>query len=188
MFNNKRIFIVSCSLFFTLTKPVCAGPFFTEKSQDSIKIYIGQSIGTLSMHEIFAPGLWDFERMTFASVEYSQPGTFFRLPMRQTFSLSHNFDYADSSHKSFSMIGVSWDAALLTWNNLYFGMGIGPYYRDARDSRVASRLVFGEKMFFGYRWSEKIATELSYNHFSNGDFAAPNLGFNFLGIATIINF
>ena len=186
MFRKKIITFILSILFWS---PAFGNAFFDKGCQDAVALYIGQSIGILSMPEVFTPHKWEFERMTMVGFQYSQPGTFFRLPMRQNLNIVNNIDYSrNPSGKSFVMAGISWDAAIVDWRGFYFGLGIGPYYRDLKDSRVGSRMMFGEKIFMGYKIEKNTALEFFFQHFSNGDFAEPNLGFNYIGLAGVFNF
>ena len=162
---------------------VNANPMFGENDDNSISMYIGHGTGSGTLLKLIQPGLWDFNKMTFAMVQYSQPTTFFRLPARQSLHVIQNFSYEEDKSLSFAGVGVSIDAALFTWNGFYLGFGLGPYMRDSLDNWVSSRLVFGEKFFVGKNLSDRWRAELFTIHFSNGNFTNTNAGFNFTGFS-----
>ena len=99
-----------------------------------------------------------------------------------------NFAYESCHGLSFFGIGASWDISLIDYRGFYFGVGIGPYYRDHWDRWVSSRFVFGGKVFIGKNIGEHWRGELYTLHFSNGDLTDRNIGFNFVGIGVNYGF
>ena len=117
-------------------------------------------------------------------LHYSQPIQFFRLDARQNLHLGYIFSESDPWYFG----GMSFDAALLSWNKFYIGAGIGAYIRNASTQRLDSRFTFGEKVFIGYQITKKFSTELFVQHYSNGDLTDKNLGYNFAGLSFNMNF
>ncbi|MBE6457098.1 MAG: acyloxyacyl hydrolase [Alphaproteobacteria bacterium] len=165
-----------------------ANPMFENGTRNSIGVYIGQSTGHGDLGHLVWPWDWEFNPMTIAMVQYSQPINFLRLPGRINVHLLQNFAYRHNDGASFGAIGISWDLALASICGWYFGVGIGPYMRDSGDKYVESRLVFGERVFIGKNIGERIRAEFFTQHFSNGDFTNLNRGFNFLGLGINYSF
>lgn len=163
-------------------------PMFAPNAQNAIALYGAQGTGPGTLFKLVDPFLWEFEPMTMAMLQYSQPMTFFRLPARMNFNLVQNVAYGDDHELAFFAIGVSWDVVLVHWRGLYIGLGVGPYMRDSRDDYVNSRLVFGERFFIGKNIGDAWRIELFTQHFSNGDFTDINRGFNFFGLAVSYSF
>jgi hypothetical protein len=86
------------------------------------------------------------------------------------------------------IIGLSWDAAVLTWRGFYAGAGLGLSIKGNKDVRQDSRVVFGTKVFLGYRLSEKVSAEFFTMHYSNGDLTPVNQSYNFSGASILYNF
>ena len=163
-------------------------PMFGPGNKNGIAIYAAQGTGPGTLFKMVDPFLWEFEPMTFAMLQYSQPIDIFRLPSRMNFNVMQNFRYGHDRGLSFFAVGVSWDVALVNWRGFYIGLGLGPYMRDSRDRYVASRLVFGERVFIGKNLGNDWHLEIFTQHFSNGDFTDINRGFNFTGLAISYNF
>ena len=159
-----------------------ANPLFDDATRNSIAIYIGQSTGQGDLGHLVWPWDWEFNPMTLAMFQYSQPVNILRMPARINIHALQNFGYRSADGTSFGAVGVSWDIALLSWCGWYIGAGLGPYMRDSGDKYVESRLVFGERVFIGKNISNNIRAELFTLHFSNGDFTEINRGFNFVGL------
>ncbi len=149
---------------------------------------MAQSTGHGDLGHLALPWEWKINPMTLIMMQYSQPIQIFRLPSRINFNLVQNFAYGANDGNSFGAIGISWDIVLAQICGWYFGIGAGPYMRDSGDEYVASRLVFGERVFIGKNLSNRIRAELFTQHFSNGDFTKTNHGFNFLGMAINYSF
>jgi len=147
-------------------------PMFGINHEDSFAIYAGQSIR--------GDGI---DSSTMLMLQYSQPATFLRLPVRTNVQVLQNIDYGSDSNLSFTALGISWDASFFDWQGIYVGAGIGPYIRSTTDDRVDSRFVFGEKVFIGANLSDRWRAEIFAMHFSNGDLTPVNLGFNFAGLS-----
>ena len=163
-------------------------PMFAPNTRNSIGIYGAQSTGPGDLGHLVAPWEWRFLPMTTIMLQYSQPIQILRLPSRVNIHALQNLSYHGQSGTSFAAIGISWDILLMAYHGFYLGVGIGPYMRDSSDDYVASRLVFGERVFIGKNITPKFRTEFFTLHFSNGDFTEPNHGFNFAGIGFNFSF
>lgn len=163
-------------------------PMFGNDDKNAIAIYAAQGTGAGTLFKLVDPFLWDFEPMTMAMLQYSQPISIFRLPARMNLNIVQNFGYGDDHGLSFFAVGVTWDVVLAYWRGFYIGVGLGPYMRDSRDRYVNSRLVFGERVFLGKNIGDAWRIELFTQHFSNGDFTETNRGFNFTGLAVSYSF
>lgn len=181
----KKIYL---ALLLFLHTTIFANPMFDTYNQNSVGIYIAQSTGHGDLGHLVLPWEWDINPMTMVMLQYSQPIPIFRLPARINFNLIQNFAYKNDDGKSFGAIGVSWDVVLAQYCGWYFGIGIGPYMRDSGDDFVASRLVFGERVFLGKNLNNRTRAELFSQHFSNADFTEINRGFNFIGLALNYSF
>lgn len=163
-------------------------PMFGDGDQNSFTLNIAQSTGHHNIRKLIWPFDWDIYSQTLIMATYAQPIEIFRLPSRMNLSIVQNIAYEDSKGLSFIGAGVSWDIALLQYRGFYFGVGIGPYYRDNHDRWVSSRLFFGEKVFIGKNITDHWRGELFTIHFSNGDFTETNSGFNFVGLGVNYSF
>lgn len=185
---KKAIIPFVLSLVMPLAATAADNPMFAKGTENSIAIYVAQGTGDGTLFKLIQPGLWDFEPMTVFMVQYSQPITIFRLPGRQNLHFVGNHGYSSDHDLSFVAAGISWDVSLFDWNGFYIGFGLGPYMRDAKDHRVDSRLVFGEKFFIGKNINDKWRAEIFTLHFSNGNFTEVNDGFNYAGLAVSYSF
>ncbi len=181
----KRI----CVLFFILAPLTAnANPMFADGGRNSIGIFLAQSTGQGDLGHLVFPWDWRVGPMTMLMAQYSQPISILRLPARINVDLLQNVAYHSAGGTSFAALGVSWDVVLFEWCGWYMGVGIGPYMRDSGDRYVASRLVFGERVFIGKDIGPRVRAELFSQHFSNGDFTDVNRGFNFLGLGVNFSF
>ena len=163
-------------------------PMFGAGDINSLGLYVSQGVGPGNMIRMIYPPKWDFSPMTNILAQYSQPVEILRLPSRINVSAVQNFGYSAHGGLTFSAVGLSWDIAFLSWRGFYIGAGAGPYMRNRADRYVGSRLVAGEKFFIGKNIGKDFRTEIYTLHFSNGDLAEPNRGFNFAGLAGIYSF
>lgn len=165
-----------------------ANPMFAPNTRNSIGIYAAQSTGHGDLGHLVWPWDWEFNPMTVAMIQYSQPIQFLRLPGRVNVHALQNFAYRHNDGTSFGAVGISWDVVFASICGWYVGAGLGPYMRDSGDKYVESRLVFGERVFIGKNISDHVRAEIFTLHFSNGDFTEMNRGFNFLGVGVNYSF
>lgn len=207
-FYNQKILMLSDNLvkYTVMTKKIISfiflamfsvvgyageNPIFGDaQNQVSFKFSIGT--GGSSMYHLIGIN-WHMEPFSFFSVEYSQPTTFFRLPARQSIELGTTYgfrkkDGEDWTDYSWPIIGASIDPVLFWTDRLYAGFGLGPYIKWQVDSRQDSRFVFGTKVFFGYRATNRMGIELFTKHFSNGNLTPINAAYNFFGLDVNVNF
>lgn len=180
-----------CTLVMILVfTPVFAttNPMFDDGDENSMMLYIGQSTGNHNLVKLIWPFAWDIYPQTLIMASYAQPTEFFRLPARMNISFVQNIAYESSHGLTFVGVGLSWDVALFEWRGFYFGVGLGPYYRDNQDRWVSSRFMFGEKVFLGKNFYNHWRGEIFTQHFSNGDITDINTGFNFAGIGINYSF
>jgi hypothetical protein len=155
---------------------------------NAFSIFVGHGTGMGPMSKIVNPTAWKSVPMDLVMLGYSQPITIFRLPARMNLNFMQNFAYGSEYDLDFMGVGITWDVALLSWRGFYIGGGIGPFCRDNIDRWVGSRVLFNERFFIGKNIGDSFRAELFTAHFSNGDFAAPNRGFNFAGLALNYSF
>lgn len=167
-------------------------PFF-RGAKNQIGIYGAFGTGGSSLKNLVLPTEWEFVPFGMATMEYSQPATFFRMPARANLHAGWTFgwgrkDGEDWRDYTWPMIGLSWDVALLTWRGIYAGAGLGAFIKWRTDARQDSRFVFGTKTFVGYRLSRALSAEVFTQHFSNGNLTPVNGAYNFAGISILVNF
>ena len=182
---NKKIFIFFTSMSLGIAN---ANPLFSPGTENSIGIFFGQGTGDGNMWHLVNPLVMNISPMTMFGIQYSQPTTILRLPARINVELLQNIAYHSSSGASFGAVGMSWDVALFSWCGFYIGVGLGEYLRDSGDQYVTSRLVFGERIFFGGQITDRLRAEIFTQHFSNGDFTETNHGLNFIGTSIRYSF
>lgn len=128
-----------------------------------------------------------------ATIQYSQPTTFFKIPARRSINVSETlglyskrgWDWQDYS----VLIGyISEDIALFRYHDLYAGMGAGVGLQAHQNDRIGSKLIFQFKVTFGYNLNEKWATELFIQHFSNANTAEENNSYAFYGLGFTYNY
>ena len=174
---------------FMVTPSVAAtNLMFGQNDENLLSLNIAQSTGSHNIRKLIWPLDWDMYPQTLIMLSYAQPASIFRLPGRVNLHFMQNIAYESSKGLSFIGTGISWDVSLIQGKSIYFGVGIGPYYRDNHDRWVSSRLFFGEKVFIGTRISNHWRGELFTIHFSNGDFTDINTGFNFVGLSANYSF
>lgn len=181
----KRIYAL---FFMATTFSATANPMFSDSTRNSVGIYLAQGTGQGDLGHLVFPWDWRVGPMTMLMAKYSQPTSFLRLPARINIDILQNVAYNSADGTSFAALGVSWDVVLFEMCGWYAGVGIGPYMRDSGDKYVASRLVFGERVFIGKDIGSRMRAELFSQHFSNGDFTDVNRGFNFLGLGVNYSF
>ena len=185
--NMKRILATLVSIF-PIVAMATESPMFGANDINSISVGVATGTGSGSLLHLVYPGDWDFVPMNMIIANYAQPMTIFRMPARMNATFVQNTAYHSAHGLSFFGVGLSWDIAPFEWYGFYIGAGLGPYYRNNRDRWVSSRLVFGEKLFIGYKIAEHMRAEFFTLHFSNGDFTETNLGFNFTGVSVVYSF
>ena len=163
-------------------------PMFGDGHENAVMLNIAQSTGSHNIRKLIWPPDWTIYPQTLIMLTYAQPMEIMRLPARINISLVQNIAYESSNGLSFIGTGVSWDISLVDWRGFYFGVGIGPYYRDNHDRWVSSRLISGEKVFLGKNISDNWRGEFFTIHFSNGDLTDINTGFNFVGLGINYSF
>ena len=128
-----------------------------------------------------------------ATVQYSQPDTFFRIPARRSINLSQTVGLEkkgkwDWKDYSVPIIYVTEDIAIFKYERIYMGVGAGAGLQAKENDRLGSKLLFQFKITFGYNFNEKWGTELFIQHFSNANTAEENNSYAFYGLGLTYNF
>jgi hypothetical protein len=162
--------------------------FFSEYG-NQISLSAGHSAGAGSVLKLVPFNNWRSEPLEFASFQYSQPFEFFRLPARQNIHASFFWSHGSGTDgRTAPALGISWDAAALSWRGFYMGAGLGGFIKPNYKGRQDSLFMFGEKIFAGYRFSEKWSAEIYVQHFDNGGLTPENGGYTFYGLSALLNF
>lgn len=174
--------------------PAAAGrenPFFGGY-ENQAGLYVGASTGGGNIWKIFPMNDWDAEPFAQTSLQYSQPFEFFRLPARQNIHAAMMWGWRSGGQNMGGYTdpvgGISWDVALLRWRGVYLGAGLGGYIKPKYHGRQDSLFMFGEKLFLGYRISERWSAEAFTQHFDDGGLTCVDGGYNFVGLAVLVNF
>lgn len=174
--NFMKYKLLFLGLFIAVTPSVFAyeiNPMFGDFN-NQIGIYGGYAVGATAPERFNGYGL----------VQYSQPMSIFRLPGRRNIHAG----YVNSRSDPWYMAGGSLDVALVSSNRTWFGVGVGVNYRNTDTAGMNSRLIFGERVFIGYRLADNFNLEIYAQHYSNGDLSEKNKGYNFIGFAGFVNF
>jgi len=164
-------------------------PFFFGDTQNQMGVQLGQSAGPGAILTIIPGNGWDLEPFQVIALQYSQPTEFFRLPARLNlhagFFVAWN-NMADDYNDPFA--GASLDVAFFQWDDFYLGAGLGGYIKPTYDGRMDSLLMFGTKIFLGYRFADLWSVEIYSQHMDNAGLMAVNGGYNFFGLQVLRNF
>ena len=128
-----------------------------------------------------------------ATIQYSQPTTFFRVPARRSVNISetlgldrkYGWNWPDYT---IPMIYFTEDIALFRYERIYAGLGAGAGLQAKQNERIGSKLLFEFKLTFGYNLNDKWATELFIQHFSNANTADENNSYAFYGLGITYNY
>lgn len=128
-----------------------------------------------------------------ATIQYSQPTTFFRIPARRSLNISgtiglyekYGWEWQDYS---IPMIYATEDIALFRYKRVYAGMGAGAGLQAKENERLGAKLIFEFKVTFGYNFNEQWAAELFIQHFSNANTADENNSYAFYGLGFTYNY
>lgn len=128
-----------------------------------------------------------------ATIQYSQPTTFFRVPARRSVNISETLGLGSKygwewSNYTIPMIYFTEDIALFRYNRIYAGIGAGAGLQAKQNSRIGSKLIFQFKMTFGYNFNKRWAAELFIQHFSNANTADENNSYAFYGLGFTYNY
>ena len=128
-----------------------------------------------------------------ASIRYSQPTDFFRIPARRSLNLSQTIGlYEKNGWKwqdfSIPMIYADEDIALFRYNDLYAGLGAGVGLQAQENARLGAKLIFEFKVTFGYNFNDKWGMEFFIQHFSNANTADENNSYAFYGLGLTYNY
>lgn len=128
-----------------------------------------------------------------ATVKYSQPDTFFRVPARRSLNLSMTVGLYEKygwkwQDYSIPMAYVTEDIALFRYKRIYAGVGAGAGLQAQENKRLGAKLIFEFKVTFGYNFNKQWATELFIQHFSNANTADENNSYAFYGLGFTYNY
>ena len=127
------------------------------------------------------------------TISYSQPTTFFRIPARRSFNLGGVIGFGEKNGWKWQdygtpMVYLTEDIALFRYNDLYMGLGAGAGLQARENARLGAKLLFEAKVTLGYNITERWATELFIQHFSNANTADENNSYAFYGLGLTHNF
>lgn len=163
-------------------------PFFGDyEHQVALNVGAGVNSGFL------IPPPSQFVPYTMFDLKYSIPATFFRMPARQSIGVVMNVGYGDKygwdwDGYTIPIALLSMDVALVSLGDFYAGAGIGAGMQLHQNERIGSKLIFGFKLFTGYKISERWRGELFVQHFSNGNCAPENHSYGFYGLGVNYSF
>ena len=128
-----------------------------------------------------------------ATLQYSQPTTFFRIPARRSLNLSETLGFHEKygwewQDYTIPIIYVTEDIALFRYHKLYAGMGAGAGLQAKENERLGAKLVFQFKVTFGYNFNKQWAGEFFIQHFSNANTADENNSYAFYGLGVTYNY
>lgn len=128
-----------------------------------------------------------------ATVQYSQPTTFFRVPARRSINISETLGLGEKygwkwQDYTIPMIYVTEDIALFRYNRLYGGIGAGVGLQAKQNERLGAKLLFQFKVTLGYNINKLWALEFFIQHFSNANTADENNSYAFYGLGATYNF
>lgn len=162
---------------------------FTGEYEQQISFGIGQGFDT----GIILPPPIRPVPFYIATLQYSQPTSFFRIPARRSINLSQTIGFGhkngwDWADFTIPILYLSEDIAMFRYERLYMGLGAGIGLQAEENARLGSKLLFQFKMTFGYNFNDKWAMELFIQHFSNADTAEENNSYAFYGLNITRNF
>lgn len=162
---------------------------FTWTYQNQIAFGVGQGFDT----GILLPPPVRPVPFYIATVQYSQPATFFRIPARRSINLSQTIGLYEKygwkwQDYSIPMIYITEDIALFRYHRLYGGMGAGVGLQAQENARLGAKLIFQFKVTFGYNFNHKWAGEFFIQHFSNANTAEENNSYAFYGLGFTYNY
>ncbi len=170
--------------------PAVAGdnPFFGKYS-NQITFNFGQGVNSGFL--IPPPTQW--VPFSMLHLQYSRPNTFFTLPARASLNIFQTIGYADKygwdwADYSIPMFLISEDVSLYNTNKWYFGTGLGAGFQAKENDRIGSKLIFGFKLFAGYKIAPQTNLEIFMQHFSNGNTGYANNSYAFYGLGIGYNF
>ncbi|MDR2685783.1 MAG: acyloxyacyl hydrolase [Rickettsiales bacterium] len=189
---RKNILILLAAMLIIGVASVARGarenPLFGD-TQSQFGLNAGHGVGGGNIWRMVPFNDWRIEPFGAYWAEYSQPFEFFRLPARQTLHAGMFAGYEDMSRNyTEPFLGLSWDVVPLSWRGAYVGAGLGVYIKPTFRGRQDSLLMFGEKLFAGYRISAAWSVELWTRHFDSGGLTPINGGYNFFGLSALYNF
>jgi hypothetical protein len=128
-----------------------------------------------------------------ATIQYSQPTTFFRIPAKRSLNISGTLGFGskygwDWQDYSIPMIYATEDIALLRYERIYAGLGAGVGLQAQENERLGAKLIFEFKFSFGYNFDDRWAAELFIQHFSNANTAEENNSYAFYGLGFTYNY
>lgn len=126
-------------------------------------------------------------------IQYSQPTTFFRLPARQSLNVAQTIGSGTKyrwhwDKYTIPIMYASQDVALLYGRRWYYATGLAVGFQAQQNERISSKLLFGYKMFAGYRFTDSFGAELFMQHFSNGNTTHDNHSYAFYGLGLTYSF
>ncbi len=162
---------------------------FMGKYQNQIAFGLGQGFDT----GILLPPPVRPVPFYIATIQYSQPTTFFRIPARRSLNLSqtvglHEKNGWEWQDYSIPMVYGTEDIALFRYEGLYAGLGAGVGLQAKENERLGAKLIFEFKLTFGYNFNKRWATELFIQHFSNANTADENNSYAFYGLGITYNY
>lgn len=127
------------------------------------------------------------------TITYSQPTTFFRVPARRSINISQTVGFGEKNgwkwdDYTIPMGYLTEDIALFRYHDLYMGVGGGVGLQAKENARLGAKLIFEFKVTIGYNITDKWATELFIQHFSNANTADDNHSYAFYGLGLTHNF
>ena len=163
-------------------------PFFGEYT-NQVTVNIGQGVNSgflVAAPEQFVP----FNMFHF---QYSRPDTFFTLPARTSLNFAQMVGFDERygwnwPDYSMPVVFLSQDAAFYSTGRFYFGAGMGAGFQGRENERIGSKLLFGFKVFAGYKIAAQTNMEIFMQHFSNGNTGYANNSYAFYGLGVSYNF
>lgn len=191
--NKVYIFFIIISTHcFTVIAETCFIPEtnpFLGKYENQISFGFGQGFDT----GILIPPPVKPVPFYIATLQYSQPTTFFRIPARRSLNASVTVGLGEKNgwewqDYSIPIAYITEDIAIFRIEDFYMGAGAGAGLQAQENKRLGAKLVFQFKITFGYNFNDRWGTEMFIQHFSNANTADENNSYAFYGLNFIHNF
>lgn len=173
----------------TVTTAMAADNPFFGKYKNQLAFNLGQGVNS----GFLIPPPTQFVPFNMLHFQYSRTDTFFTLPSRVSLNVIQTIGYGDKygwnwADYSIPIALLSEDVILFKTTDWYFGTGLGAGMQAKQNDRIGSKLIFGFKLFAGYKMTEKMRLEMFMQHFSNGNTGYANNSYAFYGVGVAYNF
>lgn len=175
--------------FLCIINTVCAENLFFGEKANSLALNLGFGVD----QGYIVPPPAKFVPFKLIHIQYSQPSSFFRFKAKQSINIFQTVGYGKKygwNWSKFTIPAFLFSEGFILFNTTkhYIGSEIAVGLQALQNDRIGTKLLFGLKVFYGYKINNDFNFEIFVQHYSNANTDKKNYSYGFYGAGLVYKF